>query len=225
MTYAIPVPRAGAYTVELHVAALTYPAKRGGYRQSRRVMTVNLEGGGAELADWDVFKTAEPVVAEIKSFEVQVRDGVLDLTGGASAGRATITALEVIVQPGAGDALVEYAMQYQGLPYIRATSGPNSFDCSGFTNWVVFHVLGVHIGLNQLEQVRYGTAVKKGDVRTGDLVFFADTHPTVPGVSHVGIYIGGGQFIHASAGAGAVVVGDLSSGYHAGTYYGAVRIV
>ena len=121
-------------------------------------------------------------------------DGLLDVEIAAGAGQAAVAAIEVIA-PGqsAGQAMVDFALQHLGLPYIWATSGPTSFDCSGFTNWVAVNVLGVHIGLNQLEQIVYGTSIAPADLMPGDLVFFFNTHPTIEGVSHVGIYVGGGQ--------------------------------
>ena len=80
-------------------------------------------------------------------------------------------------------------------------------------------------GLNEPHQIAFVTAVGRDVLRAGDLVFFQGTHPYLAGVSHVGIYVGEGQFIHASAGAGAVIISDLTWGYYAPTYDGAVRLV
>jgi cell wall-associated NlpC family hydrolase len=89
---------------------------------------------------------------------------------------------------------------------------------------VTTNVLGVEIGLNQLEQIVYGVEVPKRQLRPGDLVFFFNTHPFLEGVSHVGIYIGGGQVVHASSAAEGVIVSDITYGRYADLYYDAVRI-
>jgi cell wall-associated NlpC family hydrolase len=223
--YAVPVPVAGTYTLRLYVTARTFEDGAGGFRTGEQVLSVNLEGGVWELEGWDLSATGEPLVAVVRSFDVAVADGTLDVEVNAEAGRATVAALEVL-SPGSpvGDALVAFALQYVGYPYVWATSGPGSFDCSGFTDFVVANVIGVHIGLNQLEQIHYGTAVAYEDLRPGDLVFFQGTHPFLEGVSHVGIYVGNGQFVHASAQAGVVTVSDLTGGYYAARYYAAVRL-
>jgi cell wall-associated NlpC family hydrolase len=153
-----------------------------------------------------------------------VADGALDLKLTATGGPASIATIQIERLTTPGEAIVAYALQYVGYPYVWATSGPNSFDCSGFTNWVVSHVLGVQIGLNQLEQIYYGVEVPKDQLQPGDLVFFYNTHPTIPGVSHVGIYIGGGRVLHASSAYEGVIISDLTSGYYADHYYDAVRL-
>jgi cell wall-associated NlpC family hydrolase len=130
--------------------------------------------------------------------------------GGGGGGSAT------------GNAMVDFAMQYLGYPYVWATRGPSSFDCSGFTYWVVKNVLGKDIGGGTASQIGYGTPVSQGDLQPGDLVFFQNTYTW--GLSHVGIYIGGGQFIHAENESTGVVISSLSSSYYASRWYGARRI-
>jgi hypothetical protein len=123
---------------------------------------------------------------------------------------------------GGNSSIVGYAMQYLGYPYVWATHGPSSFDCSGFTYWVILHTLGVDIGAGTFTQIDYGTPVSKGNLQPGDLVFFQNTYTW--GLSHVGIYIGDGQFIHAENESTGVVISDLSSSYYSSRWYGARRI-
>jgi len=124
---------------------------------------------------------------------------------------------------GNGQAIVNYAMQYLGYPYVAATHGPDSFDCSGFTYWVVLHVLGIDIGTGLPTQVAAGTPVAESDLQPGDLVFFQNTYEA--GLSHVGIYIGNDQFIHAENPSTGVVISSLSDPYYQADWYGAVRLV
>lgn len=121
-----------------------------------------------------------------------------------------------------GNAIVNYAMRYIGYPYVWATHGPASFDCSGFTYWVIKNVVGKDIGAGTWTQVAAGTAVSKSNLQPGDLVFFQNTYTA--GLSHVGIYIGNGQFVHAQNESTGVVVSDLNSSYYGPRWYGAVRI-
>ncbi len=121
-----------------------------------------------------------------------------------------------------GSALVNYAMRYKGYPYVWATHGPASFDCSGFTYWVVLNVTGKNIGWGTWTQVSAGTPVSKANLQPGDLVFFQNTYTA--GLSHVGLYIGNGQFIHAQNEETGVVISDLNSSYYGPRWYGAVRL-
>ncbi|MBM6937294.1 C40 family peptidase [Pseudoflavonifractor phocaeensis] len=114
-----------------------------------------------------------------------------------------------------GDQIVAYAKQFLGTPYVYGGNGPNSFDCSGFTKYVYSH-FGVTLNRTATDQLANGTAVSKSELQPGDLVFFR-ANTTKP-VSHVGIYIGNGQFIHASTNTYSVQIDTLSSGYYSRVY-------
>jgi cell wall-associated NlpC family hydrolase len=86
--------------------------------------------------------------------------------------------------------VVEIAMRYLGRPYHWAASGPDSFDCSGFTMFV-YSKVGVSLPHSSRAQYGRGQKVSRADLRPGDLVFFGRP------IHHVGIYVGGGQFIHS----------------------------
>ncbi|BDR65054.1 C40 family peptidase [Clostridium tetani] len=115
--------------------------------------------------------------------------------------------------------LVSYSYQFMGKPYVWGASGPNSFDCSGFTAYV-YKNFGVNLDHYTGSQYEEGKPVSKSELISGDLIFFN----TTSSISHVGIYVGGGQFIHASSGGGKVIVSDLSGSYYVSRYAGARRM-
>jgi N-acetylmuramoyl-L-alanine amidase len=121
-----------------------------------------------------------------------------------------------------GNAIVDFAMGYLGYPYVWATHGPASFDCSGFTYWVAKNVVGVDIGTGLWTQTAAGTPVGRDSLQPGDIVFFQNTYKA--GLSHSGIYIGGNQFIHAENENTGVKISDLNSTYYSSRWYGAVRL-
>lgn len=90
--------------------------------------------------------------------------------------------------------VVSYAYGFMGLPYVWGASGSTAFDCSGFTAYV-FRAFGVSLPHYTGSQFNMGNAVSRSNLSSGDLVFFN----TVGSISHVGIYVGGGKFIHASS--------------------------
>jgi cell wall-associated NlpC family hydrolase len=112
--------------------------------------------------------------------------------------------------------VVGIAMQYLGIPYRWGGSSPSTgFDCSGFTMYV-FAQVGVSLPHNAAMQYGYGSAVSRSELQPGDLVFFN-------GLGHVGIYIGGNQFIH-SPHTGDVVKISSITGWYEDTWYGARRL-
>ena len=119
------------------------------------------------------------------------------------------------------DAIIATAKKYIGVPYLWAGSTPSGFDCSGFVQYV-FKAHGVSLNRTCETQYQHGTFVSKSNLKPGDLVFFQNTYKS--GISHVGIYIGNNQFIHASSSKG-VVISDLTSSYYVSHYYGARRIL
>jgi cell wall-associated NlpC family hydrolase len=121
-----------------------------------------------------------------------------------------------------GNAIVDYAMGYLGYPYVWATAGPASFDCSGFTYWVVKNVLGIDIGRGTWTQVAAGTPVSRSSLQPGDLVFHQNTYTA--GLSHVGIYIGNNKMINALNENAGVVISDITSDYWESRWYGARRL-
>lgn len=124
--------------------------------------------------------------------------------------------------PSPGEQIAAFALRYLGYPYVWAGNTPAGFDCSGFTQFVVLNVLGIDIGHGLQGQPSAGAWVEWGAWQPGDLVFFQNTYQ--PGLSHVGIYLGDGQFIHAENEGTGVVISSIYSAYYASRYWGAVRI-
>ena len=111
--------------------------------------------------------------------------------------------------------VVGIALQYLGVPYVWGGSSPSTgFDCSGFTSYV-FAQIGVSLPHHAASQFGYGTPVPYEQLAPGDLVFFS-------GLGHVGIYIGGGQFVHAPHTGDVVRISSLSDRY--GSFVGARRL-
>ena len=126
------------------------------------------------------------------------------------------------VASGYGSDVAAFAQQYLGTPYVYGGAGPGGFDCSGFTMFVFSH-FGVSLAHGATPQLNNGYAVSMSELQPGDLVFFFGTYNTSSAASHVGIYVGGGQFIHASSSRG-VIISGLSESYYANRYLTARRV-
>lgn len=121
--------------------------------------------------------------------------------------------------------LVVEAKKLLDIPYRYGSAGPSSFDCSGFTSYV-FKKCGIELPRTSKTQATVGKKVSKSNLQVGDLVFF-DTSGSYNGViSHVGIFIGNGQFIHASSGKNSkkVVITDLNNGFYNKKFVTARRV-
>ncbi len=140
----------------------------------------------------------------------------------AEAPAAKAAAKEAPATGGNGQAMVSVAMQYVGSPYVWAGASPSGFDCSGFTMYVAQKALGKSISHALGTQVGLGTAVGAKELQPGDLVFFQNTYQA--GLSHVGIYIGGGQMVHAGSERTGVVVSNIWDNYWGPKFYAARRL-
>jgi peptidoglycan DL-endopeptidase CwlO len=119
-----------------------------------------------------------------------------------------------------GAQAVQIALQYQGIEYVWGGSTPQSgFDCSGLTRYV-YAQLGVKLTHYAAAQWHEGTPVASKDVRPGDLVFF---EPKLDGPGHVGIYLGGGYFLHAPHTGDVVKITSFADQHYASMYMGAER--
>jgi len=116
-----------------------------------------------------------------------------------------------------GAQAVQIAMGELGVPYVWGGASPSGFDCSGLTMWV-YAQLGIHLDHFTGSQWNAGPHVAEDQLAPGDLVFFE------PGIGHVGLYIGGGNFIEAPHTGGVVQISSLSNPWYAAEYQGAVRV-
>ena len=119
-----------------------------------------------------------------------------------------------------GSAIVATAKKYLGYKYVYGGSSPSTgFDCSGFTSYV-FKQHGITLNRTSAGQYSNGVAVSRSNLQPGDLVMFGKSS-----ITHVAIYIGGGQIIHASTPSTGVRIDSLSTGYYNNNYYGARRVL
>jgi len=120
-----------------------------------------------------------------------------------------------IAPPNVHGGVVGIAMQYLGVPYVWGGASPRGFDCSGLVVYV-FAQIGISLPHSTYALWNVGVPVSRDQLQPGDLVFFS-------GLGHMGIYIGGGQFIHAPHTGDVVKISSLS-GYYASAYMGARRV-
>ena len=122
-----------------------------------------------------------------------------------------------------GSNFISYAKQFLGIRYKWGGTTTKGFDCSGYTQYIMKH-FGANIPRVSRDQAQGGTAVKKENLRVGDLVFFAKSASNRT-INHVGIYIGSGNFIHSSSGGGGkgVTISNLNSGSYSKRYVCARR--
>lgn len=135
--------------------------------------------------------------------------------------QSTTDATETTTVPssGKGATVVETAKNYIGCSYVYGASGPSSFDCSGFTSYV-FKLHGVSLSRTAAGQYSNGVAISRDQLQPGDLVMFGKS-----GINHVGIYIGGGQIVHAANQSRGVTTDTINSGYYNNNYVGARRVI
>lgn len=122
-----------------------------------------------------------------------------------------------------GAEVVEYAKQYLGYKYVAGGSSPSKgFDCSGFTTYVYKH-FGISLNRSSRDQIKNGVAVSKNNLQPGDILIFNGSSNT--SIGHVGIYVGGNDFIHAANSREGVIITSLSSSYYQKRYVGARRVI
>jgi len=121
--------------------------------------------------------------------------------------------------PAAG--LAGAGLKFLGAPYVWGGSSPAGFDCSGFV-WYVARQAGKQLSRGMLGEYNGGPHPARDELKPGDLVFFQNTYSA--GLSHNGIYIGNGQFVHAADEAAGVTVSSLGTAYWSSHWFGATRL-
>ena len=119
-----------------------------------------------------------------------------------------------------GQQIAVFGMQYVGYPYVYGGTSPSGFDCSGFVQYI-YRQFGYSINRTATAQLANGYYVSYDSLMPGDLVFFGSGSSA----SHVGMYIGGGEFVHAANSRSGVKISSLSESWYAARYIGARRIV
>ena len=119
------------------------------------------------------------------------------------------------------DTIISLAKSKVGNKYVWGATGPNTFDCSGFTSWL-YKQVGVTIPRVSSSQATHGKKVSKSDLQPGDILCF---NTNGKGVSHVGIFIGGDQMIHAANSKKGVRYDSINSSYYKGRFVTARRVL
>ena len=170
--------------------------------------------------------TSNAVVGSLSSGSVvelqETLDGWYQIDEGYISADYVVQVDASAASSGTGSQISQYALQYVGSPYVYGGSSPSGFDCSGFTTYVMKH-FGYSINRTASGQMENGVSVSKGQLQPGDLVFFNNGNSSKR-ATHVGIYIGGGEFVHASTSTTGVIISDLNSSYYSRTYVGARRL-
>ena len=157
----------------------------------------------------DLQKQVDEYQAVFDQLSAQERRAVADAHGGARASRSTdrepaAPSGPIVAGSGAAQIIVDTALAQRGKPYVWAASGPGSFDCSGLTAYA-YRAAGIALPHSSRMQAQMGQPVSRADLQPGDLVAFYSP------VSHIGIYIGNGQMVHAPTSGDVVKVSSIDA--------------
>lgn len=197
--YTCAAPASVAYGKQIQVLGT-------GTSRDKKVHKVNDRGGAIKIVN-GVYRFDILMKTKKQCNNFGRRSGYAIIGNGTGYKQTTVSSTKA-------DKVVSKAKSYKGkVKYVFGASSPDSgkSDCSGFTQHVFKKAAGKSIGRTTSEQVQKGKKVAKKNLKKGDLVFFQGTYRK--GVSHVGIYIGSGKFIHCSS-SGGVKISDLSGSYY-----------
>ena len=183
----------------------------------RRQLVASIKGAIAKLQAQEAARQAE-LARQAQARLVAIHQQALETQNQTVVGATASTPEGVTVAPPSQyTGVVAIAMQYLGTPYVWGGSSPGGFDCSGLVVYV-FAQVGVSLPHYTGDLWNQGVPVSADQLEPGDLVFFN-------GLGHVGIYIGGGQFIHSPHTGDVVKISSLSDPWYSSTYDGARRIL
>ena len=123
-----------------------------------------------------------------------------------------------------GQEVADYALQFLGYRYVYGGASPSGFDCSGFTSYV-YKQFGYSLYRSASDQLQNGVVISRDELQPGDLVIFKKSGTGSKRASHVGLYIGNNQFIHASTSKVGVIISRMSDAYYTTGFVGDRRIV
>jgi cell wall-associated NlpC family hydrolase len=219
------VTRAGAELKNAHAQQAHVVAARAAAKQSieSKIGQANrlyssLQGEIAKLVAQDHARQLAMAAAasqRLKAQQAEQQAQAASTVVGISAG--TPEADTVVAPPPTHGGVVAYAESQLGTNYVWGGSAPGGFDCSGLVMWAYAQV-GVSLPHSSYAQYGYGVPVSQDELAPGDIVFF-------DGLGHVGIYIGGGEFIHAPHTGDVVKISSLGEDWYAQNYVGARRIL
>ena len=219
------VRRAGTELKNAHAAQARVVAERAAAKQSiesrigqEQQLYSSLQGEIAKLVAADHARQlamAAQASQRLKVEQAQQQAQSASTVVGVSA--STPQADTVVAPPPTHGDVVSYAMSQLNTPYVWGGAAPGGFDCSGLVMWAYAQV-GVSLPHSSYAQYGYGVPVSRDALAPGDIVFF-------DGLGHVGIYIGGGEFIHAPHTGDVVKISSLSEDWYSANYVGARRIL
>lgn len=196
-----------------------------------RFSTALLQAKQSQQAAADAQGRAEQATQAAKQLTTTAQQRKNDLDGQIQQVRAALAKLSakdrsslndgdtgaITAPAGAVGAVIEAAVAQRGKPYVWGATGPNSFDCSGLTQWA-FRRAGISLPRTASSQYDVGTSVSRGDWQPGDLLFWGSSASSI---HHVAIYVGGGQIVHAPTEGVPVQVVPVAKG--GSDYFGAKR--
>jgi peptidoglycan DL-endopeptidase CwlO len=250
-TFRLAVKRSGELLAKQHAAQARVVAQRAAAKQSiqsqigqANSLLASIKGQIAQMVAAEAARQRQLAAAAQHRLEVahrvaqqQAQDTVVGATAIAPAPPSNDTAapastdssasaapapapeapVAVAAPPATHGSAASAAMSQLGTPYVWGGASPGGFDCSGLVMWA-FAQVGVSLPHSSYAQYGYGVPVSRDQLQAGDLVFF-------DGLGHVGIYIGGDQFVHAPHTGDVVKISSLSEGWYSSTYVGARRIL
>jgi cell wall-associated NlpC family hydrolase len=192
-----------------------------GQLAARRALLTSIHGEIAHLKAQEAARQAElrrELAARVAAQQQQAPAAAISSTvapvsssSGGSSGSGSVGQ----APPPSHSSVVSVAMRYLGTPYVWGGASPSGFDCSGLVMYA-FAQVGVSLPHSSYAQYGMGSPVSRDQLQPGDVVFF-------DGLGHVGIYVGGGSFIHAPHTGDVVKISSIS-GWYASTYVGARRM-